>query len=786
MSHSSRKRHGSWRDKYASTTARHQTARTNHHSHGLESPYKKHKPSRFQQNHHSPSSSNTYSHTNHSNSNAFMKPSSALEREVGSNTNANQSGVVIYNRNHHKRIDIQRRTLPIYKHRDEILRSVKQYRTTILIGETGSGKTTQIPQYLHESGWTTNSRMICCTQPRRISTVSIANRVAKEQKDSIGNTVGYAIRFDSKVSAQTRIKFMTDGMLLSELLIDPLLSQYSVIILDEAHERSINIDLLLGLLKKILKIRLDLRLIVSSATMDAMKFKTFFTINDEINANILCVEGRTYPVEVFYLSSPCNNYVSCAVDSVINIHLTKAKGDILVFLTGEKEIMEACRQCENKMLHVSSSNTGNLLILPMYAGLSFTKQLKVFRKTNDARTRKVIFATNIAETSITIDGIVYVIDAGFVKLPAFDPLSGVSSLFVSEVSKACANQRKGRAGRITNGQCYRLYTEAIYNSDALNAYGVPEIQRSDLTECILKLKSLGIDNVLNFDFISPPPIIAITYALELLYALNVIDDNCKLTQPFGQIIAELPCDPRMGVMLVSSGDLKCSEEILSIAAMLTIKNIWVHKTMSQLQRAKQKETKLRFAVLEGDHLTYLNVFNSFILNNKNGNWCKENYLEHRSLKRAAEIRELLRKYLVHFKIPLVSCKEDAVSVLKCVVKGYFSNAAQIQPDGSYKTIRGNQKLCLHKSSILYSEAIPWVIFHEIIQTDSAYMHDVSAVKPTWLQQLASHFYQYKTLSHHKEREAVSVPDEETNKPNKKKRKKWKQTRSTQNKPIIIE
>jgi len=228
---------------------------------------------------------------------------------------------------------------------------------------------------------------------------------------------------------------------------------------------------------------------------------------------------------------------------------------------------------------------------------------------------------------VTIDGVVYVIDCGFVKLPSFDPLSGVSSLFVTPISKATANQRKGRSGRVRDGKCYRLYTQALYNSSAFRTYDVPEIQRCDLTQCILKLKSLGIDNVLQFDFVSPPPVTAVTYALELLNALHIIDDRCRLTKPMGVIVSELPCDPRMGAMLVHSGAMKCSQEILSIAAMLSVKHIWSSRSVSKLVKTKQSEMRLKFAVLEGDHLTYLNIFNSFVLNHKDGNWCKQHFLE---------------------------------------------------------------------------------------------------------------------------------------------------------------
>ncbi|KAK6844617.1 ATP-dependent RNA helicase DHX35 [Apiospora arundinis] len=401
--------------------------------------------------------------------------------------------------------------LPIAKHRDSLLYLIETNPVTIVVGQTGSGKTTQIPQFLEQAGWCEDGKVLAITQPRRVAATTVAIRVAEEYGCELGKEVGYSIRFEDVSSATTRIRFLTDGLLIREALVDPLLSRYSVIMVDEAHERSISTDILLGLLKKIMKRRPELRIVISSATLQAEEFLRFFDTQDSEGTSsvgndakpagaIISLEGRTYPIDLLYLDSPAEDYVEKAVDTVMNIHTEEAEGDILVFMTGREEIDNVVQTISERAADLRPGSQ-SILALPLYAGLSTEQQMYVFEEAPE-NTRKVIVSTNIAEASVTIDGIVYVIDSGFVKLKAFDPTTGIESLTATPVSKAAASQRAGRAGRTKPGKCFRLYTEDDYR--ALPDMNVPEIQRTNLAPFILQLKALGIDNVVRFNYLTPP------------------------------------------------------------------------------------------------------------------------------------------------------------------------------------------------------------------------------------------------------------------------------------------
>ncbi|NXC43556.1 DHX35 helicase, partial [Penelope pileata] len=438
---------------------------------------------------------------------------------------AESSGVtVVYNPFASLSIEQQRQKLPVFKLRNHILYLVENYQTLVIVGETGCGKSTQIPQYLAEAGWTAEGRVVGVTQPRRVAAVSVAGRVADERCAVLGHEVGYCIRFDDCTDPQaTRIKFLTDGMLVREMMADPLLTRYSVLMLDEAHERTLYTDIAIGLLKKIQKKRGDLRLIVASATLDAEKFRDFFNQNDTGDPSkdtsvILTVEGRTFPVDIFYIQSPVPDYIKSTVETAMKIHQTENDGDILAFLTGQEEVETVVSMLIEQARALSRTGMKkHLRVLPMYAGLPSPDQMKVFERVSRS-VRKVIVATNVAEASITIHGISFVIDCGFVKLRAYNPKTAIECLVVVPVSKASANQRAGRAGRNRSGKCYRLYTEEDY--EKLPKSTVPEMQRSNLAPVILQLKALGIDNVLRFPFLSPPPAQSMVQALELLYALG--------------------------------------------------------------------------------------------------------------------------------------------------------------------------------------------------------------------------------------------------------------------------
>ncbi|XP_061064065.1 probable ATP-dependent RNA helicase DHX35 isoform X4 [Eubalaena glacialis] len=626
----------------------------------------------------------------------------------------NSATTVVYNPYAALSIEQQRQKLPVFKLRNHILYLIENYQTVVIVGETGCGKSTQIPQYLAEAGWTAEGRVVGVTQPRRVAAVTVAGRVAEERGAVLGHEVGYCIRFDDCTNPlTTRIKFLTDGMLVREMMVDPLLTKYSAIMLDEAHERTLYTDIAIGLLKKIQKKRGDLRLIVASATLDAEKFWDFFNQNDTSDPArdtcvILTVEGRTFPVDIFYLQSPVPDYIKSTVETVMKIHQTEGDGDILAFLTGQEEVETVVSMLIEQARALGRTGMKrHLRVLPMYAGLPSFEQMKVFERVSRT-VRKVIVATNVAETSITISGIVYVIDCGFVKLRAYNPRTAIECLVVVPVSQASASQRAGRGGRSRSGKCYRLYTEEAF--DQLPQSTVPEMQRSNLAPVILQLKALGIDNVLRFHFMSPPPAQSMVQALELLYALG--------------------------------GNFGCSQETLSIAAMMQIQNVFV---VPSNQKSQAIRVHRKFAVEEGDHLTMLNVYEAFIKHNKNSQWCQEHFLNYKGLVRAVTVREQLKKLLVKFQVPKKSSEGDPDPVLRCIVSGFFANAARFHSTGAYRTIRDDHELHIHPASVLYAEKPPrWVIYNEVIQTSKYYMRDVTAIESAWLLELAPHFYQQGT------------------------------------------
>lgn len=439
-----------------------------------------------------------------------------------------------------------RRNLPVHAQRREFLKLYQENQFLVLVGETGSGKTTQIPQFvLFDDLPHLNKKMIACTQPRRVAAMSVADRVAKEMDVQLGEEVGYSIRFEENTGPKTFLKYMTDGMLLREAMTDPELSRYSTLILDEAHERTLATDILMGLLKDVAKRRSDLKIIVMSATLDTERFKEYFDKEGDDGtvtvAPLLSVPGRTHPVEILYTKEPLKNYVDAAVETVNNIHLTEPEGDILLFLTGEEEIEDVCRririQAEENM---EMYNSGPMVVYPLYGSLSPQQQNKVFERA-PAGGRKCIVATNIAETSLTIDGIVYVVDPGFSKQKVYNARIRVESLLVAPISQASARQRAGRAGRTKPGKCYRLYTEEAFKKELI-PQTYPEVQKSNLAMTILQLKKLGVDDLVHFDFMDPPAPETLMRALEELNFLACLDDEGELTQ-LGRLAAQFPLDP---------------------------------------------------------------------------------------------------------------------------------------------------------------------------------------------------------------------------------------------------
>lgn len=647
-------------------------------------------------------------------------------------------------------IEAQRRKLPVYKYREAILYLVETHATTIVVGETGSGKTTQIPQYMKEAGWAEGGRMIACTQPRRLAVQSVASRVSEEMGVKLGEEVGYTIRFEDITNTElTRIKFLTDGVLLREMMDDPLLSKYSVIMVDEAHERSLSTDILLGLLKKIQRRRPDLRLIISSATIEAKSVASFFNTSHRRQGRddaehqprkdpaILSVEGRGFNVQIFYVEEPVSDYIQAAVSAVNSIHDEEPGGDVLVFLTGQDDIDAAVRLLTEE----SDNRKKGLLVLPLYSGLPRADQDLVFSPTPRGK-RKVVISTNIAETSLTLEGVVYVIDCGFSKQRFYNPMTDIENLVVAPISKASARQRAGRAGRVRPGKCYRLYTEEYFMNE-MAADGIPEMQRSNLVSCVIQLKALGIDNILGFDWPATPSPEALIRALEVLYSLGVLDDDAKLTSPTGFQVAEIPLDPMVSKMILASNDYGCTEEIITIAAVLSIQSIWFSARGAQKE---SDEAKLRFAAAEGDHVTFLNVYKGFIECGRSSNWCHKNHVNFHAMKKVDEIRKQLRRIVQHLGLSLKSCEGDLQAVRKAVTAGFFANACRLEAfshNGLYKTMRSSQEVYIHPSSVLFRVNPKWVVFHSIVSTDRQYMRNVMSIDPSWLTEVAPQFYQHR-------------------------------------------
>ncbi|KAF2866333.1 P-loop containing nucleoside triphosphate hydrolase protein [Massariosphaeria phaeospora] len=647
--------------------------------------------------------------------------------------------------------------LPIAQLKDALLYTIETYTVTIIVGETGSGKTTQIPQYLYNAGWTSNGQQIAVTQPRRIAATSVAARVAEEMQCQVGQEVGYSIRFEDVTSAKTKIKFLTDGLLLREMLVDPLLKRYSVIMVDEAHERSLSSDILLSVLKKVLKVRPDLRVVISSATLDAEKFLDFFTPDkDEVGESkpneeygrIVSIEGRVHPVEIQNLIEPASNYVEAAVDVVMEIHKSEAQGDILIFLTGRDEIDDAIDMIADRVAELDATKE-TIQLLPLYAGLPSEQQMHVFQRAAE-NTRKVIVSTNIAEASVTIDGIVYVIDCGYVKLRAYDPVVGIERLNVVPVSKASATQRAGRAGRTRPGKCFRLYPEGAF--DTLEDATFPEIQRSNLAPVILQLMNLGIQNIIRFDYLSNPPSQFVIRAFDLLASLGAVDTYGRLTKPLGTRMAELPLEPMLAKALLNAPTFNCLSELLTIAAMTTLQGTAFISHDGNTKAADKK--KRTFAVTEGDHITLYNVYEAFVRNKLQAQWCHDNLLNFKSMTKAHSVRKQLKHYLERFGVtehPLHASDvlkagglELSERVRRCLTTGFFAQAARMKPDGSFQTVNGKTTLWAHPSSVFFHRKADWVIYHEILETrGKIYIRDLTTIDMDWLTEYASDYYKTK-------------------------------------------
>ncbi len=600
------------------------------------------------------------------------------------------------------------------------------------------GKTTQLPQYLHESGWSKIGK-IGCTQPRRLAAISVAARVAEEMGVKNGKEVGYSIRFEDNTCEDTIIKYMTDGMLLREFLTEPDLKSYSCLMVDEAHERTLHTDILLGLIKDISRHRAaqdDFRVIISSATMNSQKFSAYFD-----NAPILHIPGFMYDVTTLYTQAPEADYIDAAIVTALQIHVTQpVPGDILVFLTGQEEIETMAELLTHKTKGLGSK-IKELIICPVFSNLPSEKQIKIHQPAPEGA-RKIVIATNIAETSLTIDGVCFVIDPGFCKQKTFDPRTGMESLIVTPISRNAADQRKGRAGRTRAGTCFRLYTNWAFNNE-MEQDTVPEIQRTNMNNVVLMLKSLGINDILHFDFMDAPPVEILAEALKQLYMLGALNSRGELTQ-LGRKMAEFPVDPMMSKAILASESYGCVAEVLTIIAMLSVGGSVFYRPKTQAIHADN--VRKNFARGGGgDHFTLLRCFNDWKETNYSSQWCTENFVKKETLNKASDIREQLEGLCERCEVDYNKSRpEETELVCKAITAGYFHHTAKLGKGDDYRVIKGNsQTVYIHPSSVCYKLENPhkFLIYHELTFTTKEYMRMVAPIKGEWLPEIAPHVYE---------------------------------------------
>ncbi|KAJ2356935.1 ATP-dependent RNA helicase [Coemansia erecta] len=694
----------------------------------------------------------------------------------------------------------QRMSLPIYSARSAIIRAVRENPTVVVVGETGSGKTTQIPQYLLESGFAQYGQTaIAVTQPRRVAATSIAKRVSEEVGTPLGARVGYTIRFEDCSSDKTQLKFCTDGLLLREILADPLLRRYTVVVLDEAHERTLRTDILLGMLKDIQRERSrvaklnactetadeeqyeqyeepvgrdhrstgthikfgdaeeqdtegqepepaeaeavvdevhgdvtgigELKIIVMSATLDAERFSAYFDA-----APILYVAGRQFPVTTYYTTTPQADYLDAAHLAVLQIHTEtpSTSGDILVFLSGQEDIENVERLLIESAAQLPRG-VPRLLPCPIFAALPQAQQARVFEPAPEF-TRKVILATNIAETSLTIPGIRHVIDSGVHKVRGFDPRVG-ESLLVEPISKSSARQRTGRAGREAAGFCYRLYTETDFVQ--LPEDSVPEIKRCQLSMVVLQLKASGVDNVMKFDFMDRPSKRALKHAHLELYALEALDDHGALTE-LGRWMSEFPLEPSYSKVIFASQKLGCTREVIDIVSLLSVDSLFY---IPADKREESNAAQMTFRSKDGDHLTYLNLLRAYTKVRGDNAWCQEHFVNRRNMRHVLDVRQQLDRLCGRLGVDTTrSCGTDLDAVLKCFLSGFFHNCALLQPDGSYRSLNGSQTVHVHPGSSLFGKKVPAVVYDQLVFTNKLHARAVSAVDPMWISQASPKLY----------------------------------------------
>jgi ATP-dependent helicase HrpA len=675
--------------------------------------------------------------------------------------------------------------LPITAKKDEIIRAIRQNPVVIISGATGSGKTTQIPKFCIEAGCGRRGRRIGCTQPRRIAAITVANRIAEELNEPLGRSVGYKIRFDDKTPRGARIKIMTDGILLAETRTDPLLKAYDTIIVDEAHERSLNIDFTLGLLRRLLKRRKDLKLIITSATIDTEKFSEAFG-----NAPIIEVSGRMFPVDIYYrpyLTKEENgngidnqDYVEAAVDAIFHLLSTSRSGDILVFMPTEQDIGETLELIRGRKMP-------GITAMPLFARLSAREQTKVFSQQVG---RKIIVATNVAETSLTIPGIKYVVDTGLARIPGYSPRTRTTTLPVTPISQSSANQRSGRCGRVENGVCIRLYDEAEFNKRPY--FTAPQILRSNLAEVILRMISLNMGEVSRFPFIDPPSSKSIRDGFASLLELGAIEEKISpnnkhkgrrygLTS-MGKIMAGMPIDPKLSRILIEADKKACLHEAAVITTAMAVSDPR-QRPIDKTQAADQKHSL--FKDPSSDFVTLLNIWNAVKKAEKQGKsrsalkkFCQDHYLSFKRIREWADIHRQIIKILKEHgiegktKIPVKIGTKDLkakefelggplyIALHQSLLTGYLANIAHKKEKNIFNAAKG-QQVMIFPGSGLFDKAGNWIVAAEFVKTSQVFARTVANIDPGWLEPIAKKLCTYTYFDPHweKSREEVSASEQ---------------------------
>ncbi|XP_067044584.1 probable ATP-dependent RNA helicase DHX40 isoform X2 [Acropora muricata] len=646
--------------------------------------------------------------------------------------------------------NIDKFELPIRDYRRNLVRAVEENDFLVVVGETGSGKTTQLPQYLYKAGFTSHDKMIGVTQPRRIAAISVATRVSEEMKCHLGATVGYQVRFDDCTSDETAIKYMTDGCLLREFLADPALSKYSAIILDEAHERSLDTDILFGLVRKLFHKQSKNesrshdnqipKIIIMSATLNHEKFSEFFS-----GCPVLEIPGRCFPVKNLFLDYvgvkdlQTPSYLKRAVETVMRIHLEEPPGDILVFLTGQEEIEHACDRLFEAAENVDYSHdiyyneVEAMMILPLYGSMVTELQKRVFDPPKSS-VRKVVVATNIAATSLTIEGIRYVVDSGFVKQLSYNPRTRLDSLNVV------------------------LISSDVYET-AMTEETVPEIQRTSLAHVILYLKSMGIHDVLGFQYIDPPEERMILEALKQLYFFGALDSGGNVTA-LGRKMTDFPLSPGLSRTVILSASLGCEDLLLPVAAMLSVENVFVSPGgKKNLSLATQIRKELaEEAGGTNDFATLLYIYKQCHSSSSPPRWCREHFIHWRALKMAHNVHKQLQEVLQRQvdrqslqKEFLENTKKNSKELFRrALCNGYFCNVARKSSSGnSFRTMDGHgTQVYIHPSSSLFGseDQLEWIIFHDIIWTSKIYVRTVCPIRYEWVKDLLPRLHEVDSYS----------------------------------------